>query len=139
MTTLNATPGQPDSGTIVALDSVGSFGSRPVDANGDFMDFDGAEHPSGPDVSDPRDARSGTDGSVAEALLRGRLPGADGLRIRSVPALPYPGYARPKGATPINVPLVPAYEACTSGTNRPTARRSQCPSCNPPTPSRPTT
>ena len=36
------TPGHPDSGTIVALGSVGSFGDRQVDANGDFMDFDGA-------------------------------------------------------------------------------------------------
>jgi uncharacterized repeat protein (TIGR01451 family) len=42
MTSLNATSGQADSGTIVALDNVGSFGGRPVDANGEFMDFDGA-------------------------------------------------------------------------------------------------
>jgi uncharacterized repeat protein (TIGR01451 family) len=49
-TTLNATPGQPDSGTIVALESVGSFGSRVVDANGEFMDFDGSEDSPGPGV-----------------------------------------------------------------------------------------
>jgi hypothetical protein len=50
-TSLNAQPGQPDSGTIVALDSVGSFGNRAVDENGDFMDFDGAGLPGGPDVT----------------------------------------------------------------------------------------
>jgi uncharacterized repeat protein (TIGR01451 family) len=50
-TTLNATPGQPDSGTIVTLDDIGSFGGRPVDANGVFMDFDGVEEPNGPDFN----------------------------------------------------------------------------------------
>ncbi len=50
-TSLDAQPGQVDSGTLVALDSVGSFGSRPVDANGDFMDFDGADQPQGPDLT----------------------------------------------------------------------------------------
>jgi hypothetical protein len=50
-TTLSAEPGQPDSGTIVALNSVGSFGSRPVSADGDFMDFDGDREPGGPDVN----------------------------------------------------------------------------------------
>jgi hypothetical protein len=49
-TTLDAESGHPDSGTIVALDSVGSFGGRAVDANGDFMDFDGADEANGPDV-----------------------------------------------------------------------------------------
>jgi uncharacterized repeat protein (TIGR01451 family) len=49
-TTLNATPGQPDSGTIVSLDSIGSFGSRAVDATGKFMDYDGAEQ-SGSDIN----------------------------------------------------------------------------------------
>jgi len=49
-TTLNAAPGQPTSGTIVALDGIRSFGGRRVDANGHFMDFDGADQ-AGPDVS----------------------------------------------------------------------------------------
>jgi uncharacterized repeat protein (TIGR01451 family) len=49
-TTLNSQPGHPDSGTIVALGSVGSFGNRTVNANGDFMDFDGADEPNGPDI-----------------------------------------------------------------------------------------
>jgi hypothetical protein len=50
-TTLNAVPGQPNSGTIVALDGIGSFGTRQVDANGLFMDFDGAALTGGPDVN----------------------------------------------------------------------------------------
>ncbi|MGA8219077.1 MAG: hypothetical protein WB771_10955 [Solirubrobacterales bacterium] len=49
-TTLNAAPRQPDSGTLVALRDVRSFGGRPVAANGDFMDFDGADQPAGPNV-----------------------------------------------------------------------------------------
>ncbi len=48
---LNAAPGQPASGTIVALNGIGAFGDRPVDANGRFMDFDGAAEPAGPDVN----------------------------------------------------------------------------------------
>src|SRR5205823_11207164 len=50
-TTLNPAPGHPDSGTIVALHKVGSFGGRRVDANGDFMDFDGAARPGGSDIT----------------------------------------------------------------------------------------
>ncbi|MFL5908582.1 MAG: hypothetical protein ACJ75Z_13425 [Solirubrobacterales bacterium] len=50
-TTLNATPGQPNSGTLIALPGIRAFGNRRVDANGDFMDFDGAAEPGGPDVS----------------------------------------------------------------------------------------
>ena len=49
-TTLNAAPGHPDSGTIVALDGIRSFGGRRVDLNGHFMDFDSADQV-GPDVS----------------------------------------------------------------------------------------
>jgi len=50
-TTLNAQPGRPDSGTIVALPRIGSFGLRRVNSNGDFMDFDGADQPGGlPDI-----------------------------------------------------------------------------------------
>jgi hypothetical protein len=49
-TSLNAEPGHPDSGTIIALDNVQSFGGRAVDANGEFMDFDGAAQPGGPDI-----------------------------------------------------------------------------------------
>src|SRR5947209_2591688 len=49
-TTLNPEPGHPDSGTIVALPRIGAFGNRRVDANGDFMDFDGADQPNGPNI-----------------------------------------------------------------------------------------
>jgi hypothetical protein len=49
-TTLNAQPGRADSGTIVALDEIRSFGTRRVDSNGEFMDFDGAAQPGGPDI-----------------------------------------------------------------------------------------
>jgi len=50
-TSLNATPGQPNSGTLIALDGIRAFGDRRVDAHGHFMDFDGADQPGGPDVS----------------------------------------------------------------------------------------
>ncbi|MDQ6915139.1 MAG: hypothetical protein M3155_04930 [Actinomycetota bacterium] len=49
-TTLDPQPGHPDSGTIVALNGVRSFGSRRVDATAEFMDFDGAPQ-GGPDLS----------------------------------------------------------------------------------------
>jgi uncharacterized delta-60 repeat protein len=42
------------------------------------------------------------------------------------------GYARPKGATPINVSLVPTYTQCTSS-NRTHGPALAFPSCNPPT------
>jgi hypothetical protein len=42
-----------------------------------------------------------------------------------------PGYARPKGATPLRASLVPAYEACTSA-NRTHGPPLAFPSCNPP-------
>ena len=49
--TLNAAPGHADSGTIIALRNVGSFGKRRVAANGDFMDFDGADQRGGPSIT----------------------------------------------------------------------------------------
>jgi len=49
-TTLDPRPGHPDSGTIVALPRIGAFGNRRVDANGDFMDFDGADQPNGSNI-----------------------------------------------------------------------------------------
>jgi uncharacterized repeat protein (TIGR01451 family) len=63
-TTHNPEPGHPDSGTIVALDNIGSFGDRRVDANGDFMDFDGADEPNGPDVMTRGMLVKAGDGSV---------------------------------------------------------------------------
>jgi hypothetical protein len=50
-TTLDAAPGRPDSGTLVALSGIHSFGRRHVDANGAFMDFDGHPEPTGPDIN----------------------------------------------------------------------------------------
>ena len=45
--------------------------------------------------------------------------------------LPYPGYPRPKGATPTRVPLVPAYTQCTAP-NRTHGPPLAFPSCNAP-------
>jgi len=45
--------------------------------------------------------------------------------------LPFPGYPRPKGATPLRVPLVPAFAACTSP-NRTHGPPLGFASCNPP-------
>ncbi len=44
-----------------------------------------------------------------------------------------PGYPRPKGATPVRVPLAPAYKQCTA-TNRTHGPPLAFPSCNPPVP-----
>ena len=49
--TLNAAPGHADSGIIVALRRVRSFGGRRVDANGDVMDFDCADQRGGPSIT----------------------------------------------------------------------------------------
>jgi hypothetical protein len=131
-TTLNATPGQPDSGTIVALKSVGSFGSREVDANGSFMDFDGAEQPGGPDVSTRGMLVPDSDGNADKRYYVDVYPA---LTVTGTldPALPYSGYARPISATPATIALVPAYKACTSA-NSTHAAPLAVPSCNPPVP-----
>jgi hypothetical protein len=129
-TNLNPVPGQPDSGTIVALPSVGSFGDRFVDANGRFMDFDGAVDESGPGIS--------TRGMLVEG------PGGVEKRyyVNVYPALTVsgplgaanpPGYPRPRGATPFRVPLTPAFKACTSP-NRTHGAPLAFPSCRPPQP-----
>ena len=47
--------------------------------------------------------------------------------------LPYPGYPRPKGATPMRVSLVPAFDACTAP-NRAHGPPLAFGSCNPPAP-----
>jgi hypothetical protein len=129
-TTLNATPGQPDSGTIVSLDSVGSFGSRPVDANGDFMDFDGAKDSTGPGVMTRGMLVRALDGGVQKRYYVDVYPA---LTVTGSlgSALPYAGYARPKGASPINITLVPAYDECTSG-NEAHGAPLAVPSCSPP-------
>jgi hypothetical protein len=49
--TLNAATGHPDSGIIIALRKIKSFGGRRVDAHGNFMDFDGAGQRGGPSIT----------------------------------------------------------------------------------------
>jgi FG-GAP-like repeat len=49
---------------------------------------------------------------------------------------PYPGYSRPKGATPMRASLVPAYRACTAS-NRTHGAPLSFGSCAPPAPSSP--
>jgi hypothetical protein len=41
---------EPGTGTVVATPDIGFFGDRPVDANGDFIDYDGA-HQGAPDIT----------------------------------------------------------------------------------------
>ena len=63
-TTLDAAPGLPDSGTLVALSGIRGFGRRHVDANGVFMDFDGHPEPNGPDINTRGMLVTDTGGSV---------------------------------------------------------------------------
>jgi peptidoglycan/xylan/chitin deacetylase (PgdA/CDA1 family) len=51
--------------------------------------------------------------------------------MRQAHGLSPPNFVRPKGATPVYVPLVPAYEQCTAGNTSHGAPLSY-PSCNPP-------
>jgi hypothetical protein len=53
------------------------------------------------------------------------------LREVSLTQPPTAGYPRPQGATPMRVPLVPAYEECTNP-NRTHGEPLDSPSCNPP-------
>ena len=130
-TTLNAQAGQPDSGTIVALGDVGAFGNRPVDAHGEFMDFDGASQAGAPNVSTRGMLVRAADGSVEKRYYVNVYPAmtVTGALGTSVPA----GYPRPKGATPFRVSLTPAYSACTAP-NRQHGAPLAFPSCNPPQP-----
>jgi hypothetical protein len=128
-TTLTPQPGEDDSGTIVALPNIGSFGTRPVDANGVFMDFDGAEETSGPDVMTRGMLVKAGDGSVQKRYYVNVYPS---LAVTGSlgPAVPR-GYPRPKGATPLRASLALAYEACTSP-NRTHGAPLSMPSCSPP-------
>ena len=127
-TTLDPVPGHPDSGTIVALGNVRSFGDRRVDSNGTFMDFDGAEEPGGPDVSTRGMLVKAFDGSVQQRYYVNVYPAlsVSGSLGASSPYL----YPRPKSATPIFLPLVPAFRQCTSP-NRIHAAPLSWSSCNP--------
>jgi hypothetical protein len=109
-TTLNAAPGQPDSGTIVALNNVASFGSRQVDANGDFMDFDGADEPNGPDFNTRGMLVKAGEGIVLKRYYANVYPA---LTVTGTlgPANPVT-YPRPLGASKSRVPLIPALKKC---------------------------
>jgi hypothetical protein len=130
-TTLDPVPGHPNSGTIVALQNVGSFGGRRVDANGSFMDFDGAEQPGAPDLTTRGMLVKAADGSVLKHYYVNVYPA---LTV-SGPLGPATtaGYPRPRGATPFRVPLTPAYMACTSP-NRQHGAPLSFGSCAPPQP-----
>jgi len=58
---------------------------------------------------------------------------ADGTGVGGIADDDFPGYARPRGASPLRVPLVPAYVACGSP-NRTHAPPLAFGSCNPPQP-----
>jgi hypothetical protein len=128
-TTLDPEPGHPDSGTIVALRNVGFFGDRRVDANGDFMDFDGAGQANGADLSTRGMVVKSDAGSVQKRYYVDVYPAltVSGPLGASRP----PGYARPKSATPFRVSLTPAYTPCTSP-NRQHGAPLSFGSCNPP-------
>ena len=128
-TSLNAESGQPDSGTIVALDGIAAFGPRPVDANGEFMDFDGAGEGDTPSVSTRGMLVRGAGGAVQKRYYVNVYPA---LTVTgSLGAIAPSAYARPKGATPMRLPLVPAYDMCASP-NRQHGAPLSFPSCAPP-------
>jgi hypothetical protein len=128
-TNLNADPGHPDHGTIVALGGVTAFGSRQVDQNGRFMDFDGAEQPNGPDVTTRGMVVKTASGAVSSRYYVDVYPA---LTVTSSlgPAVA-PEYPRPGSATPLRVPLVPEYQACTSPNSVHVAPLDS-PACTPP-------
>jgi hypothetical protein len=129
-TSLNADTGQPDSGTIVALGSVGSFGTRAVDANGDFMDFDGADEPNGPDIMTRGMLVKAVDGSVQKRYYVNVYPA---LTVSGSlgPATLRELFPRPGSGSPLRVPLVPEFTRCSSPNTSHVAPLSR-PSCNPP-------
>jgi hypothetical protein len=94
------------------------------------MDFDGAEDSTGPGVMTRGMLVPALDGSVAKRYYVDVYPTLN-VTGSLGSALPYAGYARPKGASPINVTLVPAYDECTSG-NETHGAPLAVPSCSPP-------
>jgi hypothetical protein len=126
-TTLNAAGG----GTIVALDGISAFGTRPVDANGSFMDFDGAEQPGNPDQTTRGMLVKDTSGNVVKRYYVDVYPALTVTGTLGA-ANPFP-YIRPKSATPLRASLVPAYAQCDSGSaNRQHGPPLGFPSCSPP-------
>ena len=99
-------------------------------------DFDPAWSPDGKKIA----FSSNRDGNDEIYVMN--ADGTNQTRITNDPArqgnpswqpLPYPGYARPKGATPTRVSLVNAYRQCTSS-NRTHGPPLAFGSCNPPVP-----
>jgi hypothetical protein len=76
---------------------------------------------------------SGSTSTNYIAPLSGVDVGVGGLAVYGDAAAPDPGYARPKGATPLRASLVPAFKTCTSPnrTHGGTGAIAK-PSCNPP-------
>jgi hypothetical protein len=113
----------------VALPGIGSFGARQVDANGTFMDFDGAAQPSGANLETRGMLVEAADGTVLKRYYVNVYPaltvsGSLGPAVQR-------GYPRPRGATPFRVSLTPAYRPCTSP-NRQHGAPLAVSSCNPP-------
>jgi hypothetical protein len=83
----------------------------------------------GQNAEKPRVGAGGTADSHA-AVVWDRSDGVN-LIVQSARRRDVPGYARPKGATPVRVPLVVAYQSCLTGNTSHGAPLS-FPSCNPP-------
>jgi hypothetical protein len=91
---------------------VGFFGDRRVDANGGFMDFDGAGQPGPADVTTRGMLVKAGDGSVQKRYYIDVYPA---LTVSGpLGAARPPGYPRPQGASPFRVALTPAFEQCTN-------------------------
>jgi hypothetical protein len=68
----------PGSGRIVALDSVGFFGSRPVDDTGSFMDYDGISQAATPDITTRGMLVRGSGGAVLRRFYLNLYPALSG-------------------------------------------------------------
>ena len=116
---------------------------RPPRCGGDGSLYGASGPRSGEPLSSTDEANGATTRLFARRTLYYEEPGqANGAaRLQadanplalSVQVLPA-GYARPKGASPINIRLVPAFEECTSS-NASHGAPLAVPSCNPPVPS----
>jgi hypothetical protein len=85
-----------------------------VDANGAFMDFDGAEEPNGPDVITRGMLVKASNGSVQKRYYMNVYPA---LTVSGSLGPAGPPYPTPVGASPLRVSLVPAFNPCDSSTS----------------------
>jgi hypothetical protein len=83
---------------------------------------------SGQDATEPQIAAMANQSGVA---VWTRFDGTN-LRIQANFRQDVPGFVRPKGATPVRIPFVPAYNQCTGAGNRTHGPPLANPSCNPP-------